>query len=688
MNDMQQFKDTYITECYELLEDMESKLLGIDESNPDLEDLNAIFRCAHSIKGGAGAFSLDRIAHFTHILEGLLDSMREFKIPTTHDNIDILLSSADILKQMVAAAQAGTEATPGIEDNVVEQLNAVAGNENTSSDDTASSSAESNNDEDEISIFDIAFTPYENIFLSGNEPLLILRELESLGTCMVYVDSSKIPTLDKLKADSCYLKWNITLETEKSADDVKEVFEFVEDDCDVSIDKIAGFSKGPSEQSDVPQEQPQALAQEEKSTQKTPPPTPPAANEEHASAPAVSSIRVDIDKVDRLVNLVGELVITQAMIASQASSLQTEEFIDLLNGIEELGQHTVGLQEAVMSVRMQPVKSVFSRMPRLVRDLSKQLNKDIKLDMIGENTELDKTVIEQLSDPLTHMIRNSVDHGIENNVQDRIDAGKPAQGSITLEACHRGGKIVIEISDDGAGLNRDKLIQKARDKGLISPDATLSDEEADNLIFMPGFSTANVVSDISGRGVGMDVVRRNIEGLGGSVVVYSKFGVGTTFEVTLPLTLAILDGMIVRVGKELYIIPIGNIVETLRPTATDINKIANKNDTINVRGEFVSVLYLHNLFNVNGAIEDASNALIVLVENGNDKFGLVVDELVGQQQVVIKSLEENSNSIPGISAATILGDGKVSLILDILGLWNMGKKYRAEYKDTAVENCV
>ncbi|MDA0781034.1 MAG: chemotaxis protein CheA [Rickettsiales bacterium] len=657
MDDLQRFKETYITECFELLEDMEERLLGLDQDNPNNEELNAIFRCAHSIKGGSGAFGFNRITSFTHILEELLDAMREGDLAPTREVTDALLSSVDIVRQMVVAAQSGVEAEAGIEDEVSEHLRSVLGSESNVCEQKSESDK---SDDDEISIFSIEFKPKEDMLISGNEPLLIINELKSLGDLQCEINTDNLPDINKLNPEKCYVSWSFSLETEKTIDDIREVFEFVEDECELIIEKIAGFAKerpkaieNGSKQAEVQKELPKPQLVKENNT-----------DDAAKAAPVVTSIRVDIDKVDRLVNMVGELVITQAMIAAQSADISFEEHPKLVQGITTLSQHTRELQEAVMAVRMQPVKSVFSRMPRIVRDLSTQLKKDIRLEMIGEATELDRTVIEQLSDPLTHMIRNSVDHGIDTP-ENRIAAGKPAQGVIKLSAEHAGGKILLKISDDGRGVNRERVLQKAKDKGLVSSEAELSDHEIDNLIFMPGFSTAEVVSNISGRGVGMDVVKRNIESLGGTINIINKPGEGSTFLVSLPLTLAILDGMIVRVGREKYIIPIGSIIETMRPKNDEVRKIADANDLINVRGDFISILYLHKVFRIAGAEKNPSKALVVLVENGMDKFGLVVDELIGQQQVVIKSLEENSDAVPGISAATILGDGKVALILDI-----------------------
>lgn len=669
MDELQQFKDTYITECYELLEDMEGRLLHLDEENADLEELNAIFRCAHSIKGGAGAFGFDQITSFTHILEALLDGMREGKVAPSRDAVDALLKSVDIVRQLVVAAQAGEKMPDDFGKEVVAELQAVAVEGGVNTGPTTKESAESTpkKDTNEIVLYTISFKPHINLFASGNEPLFIIRELQTLGKLTTNIDTSQLPEMQDTHHDECYLSWKFDLETNKDESDIKEVFEFVEDACDLEIDMIGGFSAPASD--------------EETKTEQTPDsntPAPPAqaakadndkpqAAEKPAASAVVSSIRVDIDKVDRLVNMVGELVITQAMLSAQTRGLPVDQYQGLLDGINELSQHTRELQEAVMSVRMQPVKSIFSRMPRIVRDLSKQLGKEIRMEMAGENTEVDKTLIEQLSDPLTHMIRNSVDHGIELP-DTRVQNGKPAEGVIKLSADHRGGRIVIEISDDGGGINRERVLARAKEKGLVPADANLTTEEIDNLVFMPGFSTAEVVTNISGRGVGMDVVKRNIQGLGGMVEIANHPGEGTAMSVSLPLTLAILDGMIIRAGNEHYIIPISSIIETMRPKAEEVKQLADGNDIINVRGDFISVLYLHERFKIANAEHDPSKALVVLVEANRQKFGIVVDELVGQQQVVIKSLTENADPIKGISGATILGDGKVSLILDIGGL--------------------
>ncbi len=681
MVSLDQFRDSFLTECDELLVEMESQLVDLDPDSADTDSLNAIFRCAHSIKGGSGAFGLTFITNFTHILEALLDAMREGRVPPSRAAVDSLLRAVDVVVQMVAAAKAGETPPESLGADMMVELQRLADN-NTGADASSEDSSWGLFDdetlsqaEEQSSLWLIKFIAHETLFSSGNEPILILRELAGLGKTKVKVDTTRVPPLDELNPTACFLGWSIELETTKSEADIREVFEFVEDQCDLSIVKLE-LANTPV-RAEVASAQPANVAiSSVVSVDKKPEPA------DAEKAPfmrrssdnlAAATIRVDLDKVDRLVNMVGELVITEAMIKAQTKDLPTERFEGLLRGVDELSQHTRELQEAVMSVRMQPVKSIFARMPRIVRDLSAQLGKEINLETLGENTEVDKTVVEQLGDPLTHMIRNSVDHGVEKP-EVRIAAGKPAQGTIILAAYHQGGRIIIEIRDDGAGINRAKVLAKAKEKGLFPADAVLSDDECDNLIFMAGFSTADVVSNVSGRGVGMDVVRRNIEGLDGRVSVKSEQGKGSVFTVSLPLTLAILDGMIVRVGIERYIVPITSIIETLRPKPDDVRHLEAHGDVINVRGEFVPLIYLHQVFNIKNAEQDPRKALVVLVESGKDKLGLVVDELIGQQQVVIKSLEDNTDPVLGVSGATILGDGHVSLILEISELKQLGHK--------------
>jgi two-component system chemotaxis sensor kinase CheA len=393
---------------------------------------------------------------------------------------------------------------------------------------------------------------------------------------------------------------------------------------------------------------------------------------------SVQSIRVDVDKVDRLVNLVGELVITQAMLIEQGTLLPPDRYPVLIQGIEALAQSARELQESVMAIRAQPVKSVFARMPRIVRDLATTLGKEVRIVTAGEMTEIDKTVIEQLNDPLTHMIRNALDHGIEGP-EARVAIGKPRQGTIRLSAAQRGGRIVIEVSDDGRGLNRDKVLAKARDRGLVAAGITLTEEEIDNLIFLPAFSTADVVSNVSGRGVGMDVVKRNVQSLGGRISVQSRFGEGSRFTLSLPLTLAVVDGMVVSVGKETFIIPLAAIIESLRPHVSDIHPVVGSGDVLALRGEYLPVTHLHRCFSIPDAITDPCRGIVIVVQSeGTGRIGVLVDDLLGQQQVVVKSLEANYDPVDGVSGATILGNGRVALILDIAGLRELHASANAE----------
>lgn len=671
MDELQQFRETYITECFELLGDMEERLLRLDPEAASNDELNAIFRCAHSIKGGAGAFGFSGIANFTHVLETLLDMMRENKIAATSEVVNVLLKSQDVVTQMVRAASESRTMPDDFGSDIVEQLQTfIGGDAHGNHAPTPVATAATPVSGKTKTRYMISLKPKPEMLTHGNEPLLIMRELASLGEINLETDTSEVPTLDVLDPERCYLSWKITLESEEDRARINEVFEFVEEDCILSITEeiLESAPLASTDEAEAEAATPQtanAAAPVAKAAGNAAP-----AQGGGGAAPAATSIRVDIDKVDKLINMVGEVVIIQAMLVAQTRDLAEQEFPELKRGINEMLTHTRELQEAVMAIRMQPVKSIFSRMPRIVRDLCQQLNKDVQLEISGELTEVDKTIIEQLSDPLTHMIRNAVDHGVEKP-DVREEAGKPRQGTVKLGAEHRGGRIIIELEDDGAGINPEKILKKAKEKGVIAQDAIMTESEIQQLIFAPGFSTAEVVSNVSGRGVGMDVVKKNIEALGGSVFIQSEMGKGSKFTIALPLTLAILDGMIVRVAEENYIIPINNIIETMRPHERAVQHVADGSTVINVRGEFIPVLYLYRLFNIPGACKDAHKALVVLVESGSRTLGLVVDELVGQQQVVIKSLEQNTDAIKGISGATILGDGKVSLILDTAALTSL-----------------
>jgi two-component system chemotaxis sensor kinase CheA len=671
MSAFDHLKTTYFDECAELLESAYAHLSAIEEGRADDDTVHAIFRAFHSIKGGGGAFGFDRLVAFAHELEAALDLLRSGRLALAPPIAVLLLQSTDMLSDLVAATRAGEDKPAGFEDGLLQALRGVVTASTTPGTEAPATGLRQSQDvvqDIQLNHYRIHFVPHLSLFKSANDPLLIIRELMRIGKVRAEVDQSRLPRLAEMNSEDAYLAWTLHVETTAPRTVLEEVFEFVGDDCDLSFDtveaaSVAGTGQSamasiPAADADVeavsggPTEHSVALAAEK-----------PVARDA-ATSPS-PSIRVDVEKVDRLVNLVGELVINQAMLAQLGSRLPPEMCAGLLNGLETMSQHLRELQEGVMAIRAQPVKSVFSRMPRLVREVSTQLGKDVRLVISGEGTEIDKTVIEQLADPLTHLLRNSLDHGIESPAE-REAAGKPRQGTVHLGAEHRGGRIVIEVSDDGRGIAREKVMAKARSRGLVAAEASLNDDEIDQLIFLPGFSTVDVVSDISGRGVGMDVVKRNIQALGGRITLESRSGAGSRFQLSLPLTLAILDGMAVAVGPESYVVPLTNIMESLRPKSENIHPVVGQGDVLAIRGEYVPLVYLHQRFGVPNAVKDPCQGIVVIVESeGANRIGLVVDELLGQQQVVVKSLEANYGPVDGIGGATVLGDGRVALILDV-----------------------
>jgi two-component system, chemotaxis family, sensor kinase CheA len=651
MSAFDHLRTTYFEECAELLESAYGHLTALAEGRADDDTVHAIFRAFHSIKGGGGAFGFERLVAFAHELETLLDLLRDEKIALSPPVAALLLRSTDVLSDLVAATRDGVDKPPGFEDELIETLRELAADQGQAAPGKPARSPDQPVAVARPSRYRVLFVPRAGLFKSANEPLLIIRQLMRIGSVRVEADLSRLPGLADLDAEEAYLAWTLHVETTQPRTAIEDVFEFVSDDCDLTIE-AADVDTGASPLAAAPDQ-----AAEPPSADK-----PAAAASMPASSP---SIRVDVEKVDRLVNLVGELVINQAMLAQLGSQLPPDMCAGLLNGLDTMSQHLRELQEGVMAIRAQPVKSVFSRMPRLVREISSHLGKDVRLAVSGEGTEIDKTVIEQLADPLTHLLRNALDHGIEPP-DERQANGKPRQGTIWLSAEHRGGRIVIEVADDGRGITRPKVLAKARDRGLIARDAVLSDEEIDHLIFLPGFSTADTLSDISGRGVGLDVVKRNIQALGGRIAVESRNSAGSRFQLSLPLTLAILDGMAVAVGAESYILPLTNIMESLRPKPDAIHPVTGHGDVLAIRGEYVPLVYLYRRFTVPDAVTDPCKGIVVIVESeGANRIGLVVDDLLGQQQVVVKSLEANYGAVDGIGGATVLGDGRVALILDV-----------------------
>lgn len=647
--DMKQFHQAFFEESFEGLQAMEAALLTLDPDTADSETVNTIFRAAHSIKGGAGTFGFSEIATFTHDLETLLDQVRAGQRVPDGALTDLVLRSVDVLRDMLEGARDGRD------DEVANAASVRAEIQTMLNQDAALAQRPVSTVDEATPVgWTIHFKPHRDIMLTGNDPLRILRELARLGEATIEVDAEALPNYPDVDPEQCYLRWTIGLQGEVSENDIREVFAWVEDECDLSIEACADSAPA------------QVELEPDVATDDTAPATTPKAAATARPAPASKdggSIRVATEKIDQLINLVGELVITQSMLEQTARALDPVTNELLLSGLSELERNTRHLQEAVMSTRMLPVDFVFSRFPRVVRDTATRLGKQVALQTSGEGAELDKGVIEKIVDPLNHIVRNAIDHGIEMPAE-REAAGKPAQASIRLSAWHQGGHIAIQVSDDGKGLNRDKILSKARDAGMNLPD-NLPDSEVWQLIFAPGLSTAAEVTDISGRGVGMDVVRRNIQSLGGTVDIESQADVGTRVTIRLPLTLAILDGMSVRVGEEIYILPLNSVVESLQPQLGDVKSMAGSARLMQVRGEFLPLLSLRELFGVAGQDLPLDQGIVVIAEAEGRQVALIVDELVGQQQVVIKSLERNYRRVSGISGATILGDGRVALILDV-----------------------
>ena len=674
-NPLEKITATYFTECAERLETIEKRLDELSE-NPDrdaAEAIDEVFRAVHSIKGGAGAFNFDTVVTLAHGFEAAMDELRSGRKTLDRGCLDELISAYDVLTRVIEATRdGGNVAEADIETTVAALEQMISGDDAPT---PAEKSAPRKRPEHlpmdgRRRTYRIGFEPKPGLFRTANEPLLLIHQLAAMGELSVEVDSKRLPSLAELNPEDAYLAWRLDLTTEQDEDAVAEVFEFVEDDCTLTIETIDEADRAAAK----PGDEPAAAAAKSAPVLAAPTPPTPKSIDEPRMPPTqkIATIRVDLERVDKLVNMVGELVITQAMLEQQSLGGGGDEEI-LNRGLEALNMHMRELQESVMAIRMQAVKSVFSRMPRLVRELTRKLDKKARLVTRGEDTEVDKTIVEQLADPLVHMIRNSLDHGIETP-DERRAAGKPEEAEIHLSAAHRSGRIVIEVADDGRGIDRAVVLGKAIEKGLVDPGAGLSDSEIDDLIFLPGFSTAEAVTDVSGRGVGMDVVRRSIQELGGRISVDSTPGVGSRFILSLPLTLAVMDGMVLRVGNERYVLPLACIIESARPQPDDVRKLMGHAEVVSLRDQQVPLIHLHRLFNIAGAITDPCRGLVVFAETDSGAvIGLVVDDLDGQRQVVIKSLEENFEPVAGVSAATILGDGKVALILEVNGLNTMFK---------------
>jgi two-component system chemotaxis sensor kinase CheA len=669
--DMEIFRQTYLEESFEGLDLMESGLLNLAPGTPDSDEINAIFRAAHSIKGGSGTFGFSEIANFTHVVETLLDEMRSNKRPVTQEATQTLLASVDCLRDMLTRLQDRQPLDTAHSDEVQAKLEAIL-NGGTSAVRAPSVSA-SQNQPSRVAGWEIEFHPAMHLLQTGNEPVRMFKELNSLGKLELTLNTQALPEFDQLDPESSYCAWNIALRGDEiPLEEITEVFEWVEDDC-ITLKIRPQKSHVPEVKTttQIPHDDPSpmeaALDNATTMLASRAEPTPSSANRAPANSSmnqTSSSIRVDISKVDNLVNLVGEMVITQSMLNQIGKDFDASRIEKLMEGLNHLERHTRDLQESVMGIRMLPISFVFNRLPRIMHDTSAKLGKQVELEMNGENTELDKTVLEKLGDPLVHIVRNSVDHGIEMP-EVRLAAGKPAMGRVKLSAFHQGGNIVIQIVDDGAGLNRERIMAKAVSNGLMPAGATLSDAEIYDLIFQPGFSTAEAVTDISGRGVGMDVVRKNIKSLGGQIEIQSFTGQGSTITIRLPLTLAILDGQLSKVANQTYIFPVLSIVESIQAEKAHMKAIAGHSEVYKLRDEYIPIIRLHQAFGIASAVEDLTQGLLVVVENNGRKAAVLVDRLEGQQQVVIKSLETNFRKVEGLSGATILGDGTVAMILDV-----------------------
>ncbi|MEM7207160.1 MAG: chemotaxis protein CheA [Pseudomonadota bacterium] len=668
--DISQFLDVFYEESFEGLDIMEAGLLDMPAGPVEGELINSIFRAAHSIKGGGGTFGLTDVSDFTHVMETLLDEMRAGDREMTGEANEILLQSVDCLREMLTAKQQGGEVDEARIGALAQSLESLLGSPGGSA--TSDDAPESKQDEKASnSGWVIKFAPHKQMLENGKDPVPILRELAKLGKCEVNVDTSAMPDLYTLEPESCYLSWDVTVEGDIDKEQVTELFEWVEDECDLRIEPLAlNFSESATQTTDQKDATPAATP----SAISAPATAMAAKKPTAAKAKESGSIRVSIDKIDTLINTIGELVITQSMLSQIGEDFEMEQLEQLTDGLAQLARNTRELQEGVLGIRMLPISFAFNRFPRMVHDTSNKLGKKVELIMSGQETEVDKTVMEKIGDPLVHLVRNSIDHGVEAP-DVRKAAGKPETGTVELSASHRGGNIIIEIKDDGAGINKEKLLNKAISNGLIKSENELSEEEVLNLVFHAGLSTAEEISDVSGRGVGMDVVRSNIRDLGGTVDVTSEPGKGSIFTIRLPLTLAILDGQTIAVGDETYIIPLVSIVESIQVHPDMLNLVAGKGETFKLRDEYLSIIRLHQIFGVDSVnCKDLTSGILVVVEGEGGRYGLFVDELRGQQQVVIKSLEANYRKVDGISGATILGDGSVALILDLPGLIRLANR--------------
>jgi two-component system, chemotaxis family, sensor kinase CheA len=706
--DYSKFLQAFFEEVTEHLSVLESGLLTLEKNPDDIEVLNRIFRSVHTIKGAGPIFGFTTMSRFAHKVETLLDPLRNRKLSATRRIIDLLLKSADCLKMLVEAAKNGTvieenKIVPYLEARLDACLTVDLSAPGQKPDSGPSSSlAESVPVTSTHRTYQIAWKPGEDLFQRGLNPLKLFEEMGRLGTVRsCRLDTSRLPDLAELDPERCYLSWTFALQTDYPREDIESIFEFTAPPGGLTITALSSSSpteepKQKSEESShsVVDEQDDPRLTEVFFGQKPEHWLGTILVEQNAVTSAQlakaldwqdklrakstehkteTSMRVDRKKIDTLVNLVGELAITQSMLTALGGRFEIEHVPILQELLLQLERNTKEIQERVMGIRMLPIGTVFNRFPRLIRDLAAKVGKNIKLIISGEETELDRSVIEAIGDPLTHLVRNASDHGLELP-KERLAVGKPEQGTIRLDAFHEGGKICITVEDDGRGLNRDKILSKAIEKRIITGNETLTDTEVWALTFQPGVSTAEKITDVSGRGVGMDVVKRNIEELGGTVSITTATGRGTIFTLKLPLTLAIIEGMTIRVGKEIYIVPLLSVMESIRPKADMVKTLIEKGEVVNIRGAFFPIVRLYEVFDLQPEFKNPAEAILLVLEIEGERVVVMVDEILGQQQVVIKSLEENFRKVDGVAGATIRNDGTVGLILDVRGLVRLARQ--------------
>ncbi|MGM0369205.1 MAG: chemotaxis protein CheA [Bacillota bacterium] len=693
----EQLLQVFIEEANEILAELEPDLVELETNPHDHDLINEIFRAMHTLKGSASLTGLTEIADFVHHAEELLDRVRNEELEINSDIISLLLEVSDLIEDLVTEITTeGFEAERDELDKVVDSLKYWL--EPTDSSSTASQQESSSNSPGGEQVYKINLDLNQQLFTTGTDPVMLLEEVAELAEIIdSNINLTKIPEIYDLNSEECYLSITLLVKTDKPQQELENIFVFIEFDNDVEItnvtdnfnedldlslaDKLTGeilvergivasddiedaldhqkrLGQVLAESGKVTKEQVDKVVQEQRKSKKV---------------QEKSTIKVDADKLENLMNSMSELVISQAKVREQVVNKSNSSNMELLNSLDEVDKRIRSLQEDVMKTRMVPVGNTFMRFNRLVRDLAKEEEKEINLVIEGKETELDKTVIEEIADPLKHMIRNSVDHGIESP-EEREAAGKPREGTIKLNAYHKQGKVIIEVSDDGGGLDKDEILAKAVEREIIEPEADLTESEIYNLIFEPGFSTTEEVTDVSGRGVGMDVVKSNIEKLRGTVKITSTKGEGTTFELKLPLTLAIIDGMKVEISGDYFIIPLNSIVEFLQPAEDDLKTVEGKGELVKIRNEYITLTRAYDILGLEANITDPTEALVIVVQNEGEKICLLVDQILGQQQAVIKSLEDNYTYVEGMSGAAILGDGNVAMILDIATIISMAKK--------------